>query len=214
MRTMKSYSTISYNSVEFLKIKLNDLINRNKIAFYAFIYHFAEDDEEKDHIHLYIEPNGTNDTDQVREYLEEIDLTRLDKKPLGCRPCKSSKWQDWYLYAIHDKEYLASKGQSRKYHYTKEDMIVSDKLYFTELLHSMDLTKLRPMKVLKEAVDNGQSFVSLVKNGTIPVQLINQYMRVWDLITGNETYRDNRESHTPIVDPDTGEIMNEDTQEE
>lgn len=45
MRTSKPISTISYNTLPFLKEKLDDLVNNQVLEFYFFIWHHAEDDE-------------------------------------------------------------------------------------------------------------------------------------------------------------------------
>ena len=73
MRTSKMISTISYNSLEYLKLKLNDLIDRHIIVFYLFIHHLPESDELKEHTHLFIEPNTTIDTMSIQEFLQEPD---------------------------------------------------------------------------------------------------------------------------------------------
>ena len=43
MKTTKACSTISYNSLDFLKDKLDQLVQRRYISFYAFVKHYAED---------------------------------------------------------------------------------------------------------------------------------------------------------------------------
>lgn len=47
MRTSKPIATISYNSADFLKLRLNDLIKSKKICDWMFIQHTAEADEKK-----------------------------------------------------------------------------------------------------------------------------------------------------------------------
>lgn len=198
MKTSKPFSTISYNSVDFLTVKLNDLINRRKIAFYAFIHHLPEEDEKKPHKHLFIVPNGQINTDEILDYLLEFDAKQPDK-PLGCIPFHSSKFADWYLYAKHDKDYLASKGQTRKYHYEKDEFIVSDTDYFNEEIHCIDLSKLSKVKALRNAVENNVPFEHLLMNGQIPVQQVYAYKQAFDMIANysNETNRNGRLTHSP-----------------
>ena len=196
MKTSKPFSTISYNSREFLEVKLGELISRRKIAFYAFIHHFPEEDEKKAHKHLYIVPNGQTNTDEVMEYLLEIDPQKPDML-LGCIAPRSSKWVDWYLYTLHDKDYLASKGQARKYHYTKDDYIVSDSDYFNEEIHSMDLSHLSKVKSLRSAVESGVPFEELLMRGQIPIQQVYAYRQAFDMISSysERTNRNGRETH-------------------
>lgn len=196
MKTSKPFSTISYNSCEFLQVKLNDLINRRKIAFYGFIEHLPEEDEKKAHKHLYIVPNGQINTDEILDYLLELDPKNPDK-PLGCIPFHSSKFTDWYLYTSHDKDYLASKGQSRKYSYQKDEFIVSDSDFFNEELHRMDLSKLSKVKALRNAVETGVPFEHMLISGQIPVQQVYAYKQTYDMILSylDRTYRAGRDTH-------------------
>ena len=209
MKTSKPFSTISYNSADFLQIKLNDLIKRRKIAFYGFIEHLPEEDEKKAHKHLYIVPNGQINTDEIIDYLLELD-PKNPEKPLGCIPFHSSKFTDWYLYSVHDKDYLASKGQSRKYSYQKDEVKVSDSDYFNEEIHRMDLSKLSKIKVLREAVENNIPFEHMLMTGQIPVQQVYAFKQTYDMIHNfvARTQRNGRETHQKI-DPDTGELITE-----
>lgn len=207
MKTSKPFSTISYNTSEFLRIKLDGLVNRRKIAFYGFIEHLPEEDEKKAHKHLYIVPNGQLNTDEILDFLLEFDPKNPDK-PLGCIPCHSSKFADWYLYSVHDKDYLASKGQSRKYSYSKEELIVSDSDFLNEEIHRMDLSKLSKVKALRNAAESGIPFEQMLITGQIPVQQVYAYKQTYDMILSylDRTQRNGRGTHQ-IVDPETGEIL-------
>lgn len=210
MKTSKPFSTISYNSPDFLSVKLNDLVSRRKIAFWAYVHHLPEEDEKKPHKHLYIVPNGQINTDEVLlDILVEYDPTHPDK-PLGCVGVKSSKFYDWYMYSIHDIDYLASKGQSRKYHYTRDDVACSDTDFLNEEIHQMDMSKLSKVKALNQAVKDGVPFEELLMKGQIPVQQVYAFQKTYEMLQNYTTYRNGRESHQKI-DPDTGEIMDEDT---
>lgn len=208
MKTSKPFSTISYNSAEFLQVKLDDLINRRKIAFYCFLDHLPEEDEKKSHKHLFIVPNGQINTDEVLQYLLEIDISN-PSKPLGCIPPHSSKFGDWYLYTLHDKDYLASKGQTRKYAYTREEMVVSDTDYLLEEIHQIDFSKYTRTKALREAVQKGMAFDELVATGQIPIQQVYAHSYAFSVIRDyeNRTFRNQRQSHQ--VDMETGEIIEE-----
>ena len=217
MRTARPFSTISYNSESYLKSRLDELVNRRVLDFYAFIEHIAEEDEEKNHFHLYMEPSSIIQTDTITDYLKEDDEKHPDK-PLGCIHCKSSKFGDWYMYACHDKAYLMSKGQTRKHHYVQEQFVVSDMLYFREEIHCIDRSKYVGMERIREAVEDGVDFRYMVKMGQIPVQLIKQYEYAYECMSSNSTYRAGRETHTPKVpagkadkvylfDEETGEVI-------
>lgn len=200
MRTSKPFSTISYNTTDFLKLQLDNLVNTNKIDFYAFVYHYAEEDEEgKNHIHLYIEPGRLTDTNQFLQYFEEIDL-KNPSKPLGCITCKSSKFGDWCLYAMHNKAYLASKGQARKYTYSLDSFVSSSKAYLNELYHTIDLSKINRIESIIQQAQDKKPFRDLVSRGIVPLQFIVQARNVYDmylepLITS--TIRNGRDNHNP-----------------
>ena len=101
--TAKPISTISYNTGEFLKRKLDEMLKAHKITDYRYIFHYGEDGD-KDHYHVYIEPNRRIDTAVLRDEFNEI--TTKDDKPLGCMPFHASKFDHWIMYVIHDPKYL------------------------------------------------------------------------------------------------------------
>lgn len=104
--TNKPISTISYNTEAFLVERLEKWRSEHKIQTYMYICHVGEDGD-KNHIHLRIEPNCKLDPMNLSADLEEIDPKH--EKPLGCRPWRPSVEEDWFLYVIHDKEYLKLK---------------------------------------------------------------------------------------------------------
>lgn len=202
MRTSKPCSTISYNSAEFLTIKLNELIKRGHLDFWAYIDHHAEEDETKDHKHLIVFPSKLLDTNQLKEDLKELDL-KNPLQPLGVMPFRSSKFADWYLYVIHDSGYLASKGQKRKYHYTDSDLVCSDTDYFIELKHTIDWTKINTLGRVIQAAESGETFVEFIKSSNIPLQQMHNAQRLFELIrSSNSVERNGNTSHSPKFDAD------------
>lgn len=168
MRTSKEFSTVAYNKSLDLQAKLQDLVDRRKIDFYIFIQHKAEDDDLKEHIHLLIIPNGIIDTDTVREYLRGMDE---DGKPTEPLPCRSSKFGDWFLYASHNPVYLANKLETRRYHYTKEQFVISDTTYFNELFNTIDWSKYDRDRLIAESIQKGQATPqTLLRDGIIGIR--------------------------------------------
>lgn len=212
MKTSKPFATISYNSEEFLTRKLNELVVKRAIEFWCYIDHYAEEDEAKDHKHLYIVPNGQVNTDQIDDYLiEPVKATDSNPNalPLRCIRFRSSKFADWYQYALHDSDYLASKGQARRHHYTIEDIKTSDNDYLLEEVHTIDYSVLNRSKALKDAVQNNGDLTTLLWNGQIPIQQINAYEKAFGLLQ-EHLNRNGRETHTPkLVDTRTGEVLQE-----
>ena len=193
MLTIKPFSTISYNTPEFLKKVLDDMVKRGVLDFYAFIQHFPEDDETKKHIHLFCIPSMRIDTCSWCE--EFLELEKDNTKPLGVIRPRSSKFIDWYLYAIHDRDYLITKFETRKYHYSDEDIIVSDIDYFNELKHTSYLnTQTRQTKILG-MLSQGVDLNSLIVDGVIPIQQLGGYVLASEFMNGNRTFRGGRRNH-------------------
>ena len=204
MKTSKPFSSISYNTSGYLKTKLIQLVDSGVLKFAAFIEHFPEEDEKKKHKHLYLIPDGQIDTNKLLKELEEIDLENIGKI-LKCMPCQSSKFGDWYLYASHDIGYLGSKCQSRKYHYKQGDFITTNDDYFNELIHTIDYSKTEKIKRFTEQVKAGKKLSELVENGSVPIQQLLQYNRLYEMIVGYSNYRNGNPSHE-VYDDKTGEI--------
>ncbi len=198
MRTSKPFSMISYNTTDFLREKLNELVKGGLVQFWAFIHHQPEQDEKKAHKHLYIIPQKLIDTQRIEKALQEIDLTDITAKPLGAIFPQSSKFADWYLYGLHDKKYLATKGQKRVYAYNDSAFIVSCQDTFQELKNLIDYTAINRLSLIVEKAENGESLASIIKTSNIPLQLIGQVKQLYDIINSPfDMYRNDRKTHTP-----------------
>lgn len=210
MLTSKLFSTISYNSKDFLVRKLDEMICAHIIDFYIFIEHFPEEDEKKNHKHLLIVPSSRVDTCVFVEKLREPDPL-CPNNPLGCIRCVSSKFVDWYLYSIHDPDYLLSKGETRKYTYTDDDFVMSDKDYFLELKHTCDFNQYKQFSRFRDLVASGVEFDELLYNGFIPIHRVYQYEKAYRDIRSYihckkgyaATRRNGRMGHEPVNDDPT-----------
>ena len=184
MKTSKPISTISYNSVDFLLDKLNRLKYMRVIAYYEFIVHLPDKDDKKEHIHLYIEPNKIIDTEEfASRFLEDEDThldyvdsnDKLQKPPLKCICFRSSKFGDWYWYALHDKGYLKSKMLERNVFYSDSDIFTSDVDTHRYLVLDNPLSKYCFMgdDTIREYVFNcvseGKDIGYIMKNARIPI---------------------------------------------
>lgn len=212
MRTTKPISTISYNNISYLEQTLNGLIKSKIISFWAFIKHKPEDDEcgNKPHIHVYVEPCKMLQTVDLKELFREFDPKHPDK-PLGVIDFRCSKnFGDWYLYGLHDRAYLASKGQSRRYHYTPDEMYSSDKDELSYLVHTIDLLALSRYSDMLDAQKQGVTWSQYFARGTIPIQQIRNFELAWYTLLENHTNRNGKDGHsfdTVEVNTETGEIV-------
>lgn len=221
VRTRKPISTISYNTGSFLQLTLGELmqfvkrkkdeLDENsefesrrfrKADFWVYIYHFPEDDEagNKPHHHLFIQPTNQLETSNLQQLFNEPDLRHKDLKPLKCLAFQSSKFDDWCLYALHDRAYLASKGQSRKYHYAYTDLVTSDPDELLYRYRMIDRSKLLPFEHMLNMQYKGLSFSQFMKMGGFPVEKINAYRSAWYELCGENLNRNGRSTHTPIED--------------
>ncbi len=198
MRTTKPIATISFNTPEYLRLKLNELKKAKIISLWHFIEHLPEDDEagNKKHIHLYIEPSKLLQTEDLGEHFIEFDATMPDK-PKKCLLFRSSKFADWYLYGLHDTAYLASKGQTRRYKYEHSDFITSDTDELYRASKMIDKRTLTPWIDLAEAVEDGLTFSEYFQNSGQPIQQINAFYKAFELLYQNNTFRANRRTHSP-----------------
>lgn len=165
MATSKPISTISYNTEPFLKEKLDTWVNSHIIQAYQYICHKGEDGD-KDHIHLRIEPNKVLDPMNLMEELRQY--VKGNDKPLGCRPFRPSKEEDWILYAVHDIQYLNIKyggfEKGEKLPYKWEDIQVPD-------FYDIEIAYIRAKAHLEHTSVN---MASKLKNGETPLNLVLQ----------------------------------------
>lgn len=208
MKTTKPIATISFNTPAFLELKLNELLRAGRISFWAFVPHKPEDDEagKKEHSHLYVEPSKMMQTDDLKAELKEYDPEHPDK-PRGCLTFKSSKFDPWYLYGLHDKRYLASKSQSRRFHYQYDDFITCDPDELLCKVRSIDLVSLSPYADMEEAQRQGFTWAEYFSRGTVPLPQVALFERAWNLLLQVKTERADRQGHPMDIDPNTGEVL-------
>lgn len=199
MNTRKLISTISYNSELFLQDKLNELVKLHIIEYGMIIHHEAEEDELKSHFHVLMCPCGTIDTVKLREQFIEVDVEHPDRPPLGCITIMTTKrFDDWYLYAIHHRGYLMSKGENRVHHYTIEDIWCTDSDLLNSLVEQVDMSKYRCYEAIFEAVEDGVKFSSLVANGVVPLGWIYQFRTLYDALREDFVYRNGKDNHDKL----------------
>lgn len=165
MATQKPISTVSYNTEPFLKEQLEKWVKAHIIQSFQYICHKGEDGD-KDHIHLRLEPNKKLDPMDLTEQLREFEKGK--DKPLGVRPWRPSKEEDWYLYVVHDPIYLKLKygggEKGEKIPYKWQDIKASE-------FYDVEVAFIRAKAYLEHTSVN---MASKLKKGEEPIDLIMQ----------------------------------------
>lgn len=184
MQTTRIISNISYNTPEHFCKTVYDLLNRHVIDWCYWIFHKADKDELKDHIHFVLKPSSRVDTASLRDAFNELDPS-CPSKPLTCtmRWNFTSSMDDWLLYAVHDAGYLASKGQVRNYHYEYDDLCTTDPDALLEDWNNIDRMKYSRLSFLWDAVQAHTPFALLVQHGMIPISQRAQYEMQYKALT-------------------------------
>lgn len=177
MATSKPISSISYNTEDFLKAKLSKLTESGIVTFWAYIRHNGEsrlDDEAagKDHWHLLLIPNKCIDLVSIGKEFHEF-FPNDPHKPLRCMPFRTSKTDDWILYAIHDPDYILFHGLNKTYFYDVTDCKTSDQEYLHQLwVEAKQSLANNPAVKIRRKAREGVSFSALVQSGAISIQQI------------------------------------------
>lgn len=172
MRTSKAISTISYNSIDFLERRLKELVDKHIISNYMFIKHYAEKDETKNHIHLFMQPNKLIDTMDLQDYFIELDFNN-PSKPLKCIDFRLSSIDDWILYTMHYKPYLLSKLEVRDFAYNKDDFFYyDDDMFERDFLHAFKGSNFaHRQQILDVLFDSNNNPLDLIGCGAVPLNL-------------------------------------------
>jgi len=200
MRTSKPIATISYNSEDFLKARLQELLRNHRIDDYMYIKHDPEEDENKAHIHLWISPNRLLDTMDLQDFFVEPDPKHPDK-PFKCLPFSVSKVDDWVLYGMHLPAYLMSKGQTREFVYEKKDFKYADEdtfeRTFRHALHGSEWAHRN--QILNLVVAGLCDPLELITSGIVPMSMANQLSAMVSM--QGKTFRGSYSGHEePIPD--------------
>lgn len=208
MRTTKPISTISFNSPAYLEHKLTELAKAGLLSFWCFVQHLPEDDEsgKKEHMHVFIEPSKMVQTDELRESLKEFDPLKPDK-PLGCLSFRTSKFADWYMYALHDEVYLSQHDLERLYHYGYDDVQASDPDDLLFRVRTINRLEVSPYKAMQEAYKHGMTMSEYFAKGNVPFAMVRNFERAWALMVSafeEQEYRRHQQERADgeIVTPD------------
>lgn len=204
MRTSNPTSTINYTSRRFLIDTLESLRKAKIISFWFFVHHLPEDDQKSEHDHVYIEPAKMVQTEDLRDNFREFDPEHPDT-PLSVQPFRLSKFADAYLYDIHDPDYLASKGMTRKHHYSRSQVETSDPDYLDEQISRIDRSSFDKYSDMRKSIKEGKTFDEYLATHYVPLPLFNVFKSAFMTLSEgmNRTNRNGRPNPVPAVDADT-----------
>ena len=207
MATKKPQACITWNTTEFLEMKLNELIDSHVIQSYMYIKHKGEEGD-KDHIHLRIIPNKVIDPMTITEILKEYD-PKNPEKPIKPYVWSDSKEEDWILYAVHNSDYLSMKYKNKekgeKIPYKWEDIKVSEGVPI-ESLYIRALSSLEHLSpAICKALSNGKSPYQMIMEGENPFKVNSINMAInnerYQLVKNDydKLYRDYNELYNAVL---------------
>lgn len=118
----------------------------------------------------------------------------MDIFPDGEKGSVTSLWKttkslnDWLLYGIHEPKYLIYKGETKLHSYDWSDLHASigddDTLHqlIVEAQDSLEGQGDRTMQRLLALARMGKTWQQIVVGGYIPLGLLTQASRAWDLV--------------------------------
>lgn len=184
MKTSKAISTISYNSAEFLKAKIEYWKAQGIIEFGMWIRHEPEQDEKKAHYHVFLKPAQLIQTMDLELDSCEIDPQHPDK-PLKMISFRFSKEDDWVLYGIHDSNYLAEKGLTREHHYDISDIESTCEETLSDIIsHLSDNRKGRLEYRIIDCINKGMTWQEIISSGLVPIRYMGGAKIMYTAITG------------------------------
>lgn len=173
MNTRKWLSNISFNTPEWLKFTLERLRHDGLIDFWLFVPHKPEEEKDvlankKEHIHLMFIPSKMIQTKTIDDEFNEYDPKMPDKPRRLTQvwhTMKDSNFADWWLYSLHDRDYLRMKGLERQYHYSIKDAVCSDDNSLERLISFIDLGEVYRKEIVFTAAAQGMSYSKAIASG-------------------------------------------------
>lgn len=190
-------STISFNTLLYLKMRCERLVSDGLIQSYMYIRHYAEKDTTKDHIHLLLVPSRPVDPIKIRKLFVEPCEGSPD---LGCLPFQPSKLGDWLLYAIHHPAYLMRKGLTRVNTYHLKDIHTNESYDYLEQIYNDSNEQLQDNRIelFLDKMRRGYSFGAILALGIVPPNQIIFY---------DKLYRNNLDKLGECIDYTGNEII-------
>lgn len=181
-----SFAFISWNSEAVIVDALQKLYDLHIIDFYAFIYHFAESCENKNHYHIYVKLSvSVISWEYIKNFFYEEDENGVILP--FCDSFKSD-FKHWFFYSLHDKAYLSTKNLFREYSYAISDFKVSNEDYFLELVSQsradlgLQVTKLSLFFEELDFLENYEDLRNFALKHSLSISEFNTLMRIFSTL--------------------------------
>lgn len=182
-QTTNPLGFISYNTETFLQNKLNELLNNDCISFWSYIKHKGELNNEilkreKEHYHVRIVPKQSIKINSLKDEFKEF--VNINTEPLGIyigiENQNDSIFGFWYLYAIHDKKFLNSRGMKKEFiDYNPNDIITSNQQTLLYLISNIDYNTIYHDYNMKLYAKDGKRFSDLLDENLLQPSDYNIY---------------------------------------
>lgn len=93
-----------------------------------------------------------------------------------------SKFDDWYLYVLHDERYLSLKGQSRNFHYLPSDIWVSDIDELDSRVSQIDYSQFVGVDRIIDSALADMPLSQAIQEGIIPVSQLSKFVNLFRAI--------------------------------
>ena len=210
MKTSKPIAGIGYNSIPYLKQKLNEMIEAKVIGHYAFIHHEPEANELKEHLHVYIEPYKPINTVDFEKMTEEPD--KDSDKPLKCLGMSPSNATSWILYTSHNEDYAKAKGyvNGRKYTYDYTQYHTDDENWFQiQWINAFDSPEFAKASATCRLLQGKTTAIEEIRTGQISWQSSNALKCFTSLIAEDLQRQKEEEVYTKVKEDLEKHVLSE-----
>lgn len=163
--TSRPIGTISYNTPNFLMKTIYNLRDNGYIDDYRIAFHYAEEENKKEHFHVLLYPSRRLDPSQVQRMFLEPDPNNPDN-PLGCRPFRYSEPLNWLMYVLHDPEYLRTHQKDGsgdgKIEYDISEIVAGCREYLEQDYHRAYAVRTSPNQRALQLALAGYSFTEIM----------------------------------------------------
>lgn len=175
MTTSCPISTIAYASDDQINYCFQQLVSVGVISSFAFIRHNF--DNKKEHCHVLCIPAKRIILDDFA-FIPSVE----DPSVNALKPFRKSSFNDWFLYAIHDRWYCSAKGILNKHEYDISDFYFSTddlKIEAQDALAWSFSVNRSPIDRMAEIYLSGGSVIDAMRELHVAFGAMGSFCRAW-----------------------------------